>query len=192
MATSTDTPAPKPKARMGRPSLYSDELADQICKALVDADCGLQRLCETRDDFPSPATVWRWQSENTDFREKVTRAKEYQQERMIYDGIEGIEDADPEGRSGNARVAKAKASADARFKLAAKVAPRKYGERIQHDVTARRGDDAPAQESNPLDHLEPGEQAEWLRLTQLAAQRAARKQLGPASSSSSSDGGDDG
>jgi hypothetical protein len=80
------------------------------------------------------------------------------------------------------------------------MAPRQWGDRVQHDVTARRGDESPAQESNPLEHLDPGERANWLRLTQLAAQRAARQQLGSAGGSAggrvdgspSSDGGDDG
>ena len=57
----------------------------------------------------------------------------------------------------------------------AAVLKRIWPEVMKHEMTPHE-DTPPA--ANPLEHLEPAEQAEWLRLTQRAAVRAAQAQLG--------------
>ena len=105
--------------KMGRPSLYSDELAREICERVAASDVGLLWVCEA-DDMPSAATVKRWLRDRDDFRAMYVRAKEeqgaHQGERAIQTVIE---EKDP---------ARARVLFDAFKWSAAKLAPRQYGD----------------------------------------------------------------
>lgn len=104
----------------GRPSLYTDEIADAICEAIIEGGA-LYRICE-QDGFPSENTVYRWIEEKPEFREKYARARELQQDREA-DKIVVIADetTDPN---------KARLQIDARKWRASKLAPKKYGDRL--------------------------------------------------------------
>ena len=104
----------------GRPSLYTDEIADAICEAIIEGGA-LYRICE-QEGFPSENTVYRWIEEKPEFREKYTRARELQQDREA-DKIVVIADetTDPN---------KARLQIDARKWRASKLAPKKYGDRL--------------------------------------------------------------
>ena len=104
----------------GRPSLYADEIADAICEAIIEGGA-LYRICE-QEGFPSENTVYRWIEEKPEFREKYARARELQQDREA-DKIVVIADetTDPN---------KARLQIDARKWRASKLAPKKYGDRL--------------------------------------------------------------
>ncbi len=57
--------------------MYTDELADAILAELATSSAGLNSIC-AREDFPHPATVYRWVLDRPGFCEKYTRAKEHQ------------------------------------------------------------------------------------------------------------------
>lgn len=61
---------------MGRPSLYTPELADEICRRLADGE-SLLSIC--RDDaMPSRETVRRWLGVHEDFRANYALARGFQ------------------------------------------------------------------------------------------------------------------
>lgn len=59
---------------MGRPSIYSDELAETICERLSRGE-PLARICDD-EDMPDFSTVWRWERDNEEFRKLSARGRE--------------------------------------------------------------------------------------------------------------------
>lgn len=133
---------------MGRPSIYTPELGDLICERLMDGE-SLRSICSDQG-MPTKTTVFRWLQADEAFRDLYTRAREEQAEAMA-DEIVGIADevcttvrTDKHGTKdddgdGNTEVifdatavARNRLRVDARKWVAAKLKPRKYGDRIQH------------------------------------------------------------
>ncbi len=111
----------------GRPTKYSSALSDSICARLEASDTGLARMLDEAPDLPCSKTVWTWMAAKPDFSQKIAEAKERQLERMQYAGLGLIDGVDVSSPNAALSLSKAKASADVRFRLAAKIAPRKYG-----------------------------------------------------------------
>ncbi len=155
---------------VGRPTLYTDELAESICLDLATGERGLERICDETPGYPSGTTVWRWQSEREGFREKITSARERQQERLLYQVMDEAREVDPDTGNGNARVALARTLIEGTIKVAARLAPRRFGDKQAIDVTAFR---SPLTVPPPsLDHLAPSEIA-------MARQLAAKALMRP-------------
>ena len=124
------------RALPGRPTKYSRSLADEICARLEASDTGLARMLDEAPDLPCSKTVWTWMAAKPEFSQKIAEAKERQLESMQYRGVELIDGVDCAASHASVALAQAKASAEARFKLAAKIAPRKYGRQLD----AKSGD----------------------------------------------------
>lgn len=115
----------------GRPTIYSDELAAEICAeiALGNSLASIVR----RDDMPAMTTVYRWLSENSAFRELYTRAREDQADTMadIMTDIADTATADT--------VQQARLRIDTRKWIASKLKPKKYGDKVQQEITGEAG-----------------------------------------------------
>ena len=128
-------------AKRGRPSKYSNALADKICERLASGE-SLVRVCKD-PDMPGLSTVFRWLADNESFRDNYARAREVQAD-VLADEIldiadDGINDSytDDEGgeRTNYDVIARSKLRVDARKWIASKLLPKKYGERQQVDAT---------------------------------------------------------
>lgn len=107
----------------GRPSIYSEELADRICDRLADGE-SLRKIC-TDDSMPHRTTVVRWQNSNEEFAAKCARAREDQADYM--DDL--ILDVANACTNETAQADKVKISA---YQWrASKLKPKKYGERVE-------------------------------------------------------------
>jgi hypothetical protein len=62
----------------GRPTLYSQELADHIMKRIACSTCGIQELCEKDETLPSHQTIKNWTWEYPEFFARYLAAKEHQ------------------------------------------------------------------------------------------------------------------
>jgi chromosome condensin MukBEF complex kleisin-like MukF subunit len=111
----------KGTARGGRPTGYSEAIADLICDAISEGGA-LYRLCEERSDFPAERTVYRWLDTHPGFAQKYARARELQQDREA-DKIVVIADEADDAAIARLRI-------DSRKWRAAKMAPKKYGDRL--------------------------------------------------------------
>lgn len=67
-----------PKSRMGRPSLYTDELADYIIRRVATSHLGLRALCESDDKMPDASTINGWKFDKPDFFSRYLVAKQMQ------------------------------------------------------------------------------------------------------------------
>jgi len=117
---------------MGRPTIYSQEIADEICTRLANGE-SLRAICSPeRDDFmPSMGTVFRWlaDSEHLLFFEQYTRAREVQAETMA-DEIVSISDGSGSIDEKVALSARDRLRVDSRKWVASKLLPKKYGDKL--------------------------------------------------------------
>lgn len=110
---------------VSRPSILSDEVADAIFDRLSEGE-SLVQIC--RDEtMPSVRTVLRWAAENSDFGAEYAHAREAQAEHMDDKILTAAEAADKDAAAARVKV-------DAYKWRAAKLAPKKYGDKI--DVTS--------------------------------------------------------
>lgn len=104
----------------GRPSTYSDKLAEEICHLLSEG-MSLRTICEA-DNMPNRRTVMRWLDSNADFATKYARAREIgfddQADKLAVD----IE-AEPD-------VARARLKLDYAKWYLSKLAPKRYGDKV--------------------------------------------------------------
>jgi len=149
VADVTGEPQTKKEPTKGRPSLYTDELAHEICVRLGSGE-SLRKIC-LDERIPSIATVMSWLTKKPDFLEQYTRAREIQAETQ-FDELIDIVDQPPElshitDKNGelvevkfdSSYVAWMKLRVDTRKWTAARMAPKKYGEQKTpeqvHDMT---------------------------------------------------------
>ena len=138
VADVTGKPQTKEVKTMGRPSLYSEELANEICVRLGLGE-SLRKIC-LDDDMPCLASVMGWLSRKPDFLEQYTRAREIQAETQ-FDELIDIVDQPPElsyvtDKNGelvevkfdSSYVQWMKLRVDTRKWTAARMAPKKYAE----------------------------------------------------------------
>jgi len=127
---------------MGRPSDFTQEIANTICGRLAEGE-SLRAICET-DGLPDKSTVFRWLASNLAFRDQYARARELQAETLVDEILEISDDGRNdymtsmgEGeetlayRLNGEHVQRSRLRVDSRKWFASKVAPRKYGDRIQ-------------------------------------------------------------
>lgn len=78
-------------AKTGRPSAYSLEIADAICKEIATRDHSLVAIC-SRDDMLPQSMVYRWLEAHDDFRERYARARERQADFMAAQTVDIADD----------------------------------------------------------------------------------------------------
>lgn len=139
----------------GRPSIFTDEIADQILERLAAGE-SLVAICAD-EGLPSVRTVLRWADEREEFGTEYARAREAQGEYMDDLILNAASRAivDPQA---------SKVQIEAYKWRAAKLAPKRYG-----DSTTVKHADADG-EKLPLDEV-----AKFTRLAAIAAQ--ARESL---------------
>lgn len=133
---------------MGRPSLYTEELGDQICLEVATTDKGLDSICES-DEFPSSRTVYTWLIKHEEFLQKYARAKELQTQLLadqiipIADtpkiGVKTKESEDGIETTTGDMIEHRRLQIDARKWLLAKLQPKKYGDKVQAEVSGSDG-----------------------------------------------------
>ncbi len=107
--------------KMGRPSIFTQDIADEICKRMANGET--MRKIVLDDHMPPSGTVYRWLETNPNFREQYTQARSMQADcyaEMIIDEAFGSHDSS----IGRLRM-------DALKWAASKIAPKKYGDKLE-------------------------------------------------------------
>ena len=112
-----------------RPTHFSEALAAEICQRLADGEllCDICRPVR----MPSRDTVRRWQSENGPFRDRYAVARDQQADALAEEAIHIARNADAD------TVAVCRLQIDTIKWLVAKIAPRRYGEKVVPDATVK-------------------------------------------------------
>ena len=90
----------------------------------------MRNVC-SQDGMPSAFTVCKWLSENEEFSKQYARAREEQADSFADEIIDIADSVAPEA----GEVAKAKLQIDARKWKASKMAPKKYGDKVEQQIT---------------------------------------------------------
>ena len=131
---------------MSRPSAFTQEIADEICERISNGE-SLRTIC-LDEHMPGKSTVFRWLSANEAFQDHYARARELQAETLFDDVLEIADDArnDWMERRGEEDVGwavngeniqRSKLRIDARKWMAGKLQPKKYGERVEHELSGK-------------------------------------------------------
>jgi len=127
---------------MGRPSVYSDELADLICDKIANNSFGVHQICR-EEGMPSPSTVFKWLSEKPYFSDKYACARELQAELLADEIIDIADDTSNDtlihektgAEYANSEwINRSRLKVDARKWKASKLAPKKYGDKLEHSI----------------------------------------------------------
>ena len=127
----------KEKRPIGRPSKFSQDMAENICEQIANGK-SLRAIC-AEDDMPSATTVFKWLNENQDFSEQYARARDRQADYYFEEIVEIADSVEAD----SAAVAKARLQVDARKWTLSKLAPKKYGEKTELDVKSSDGSMTP-------------------------------------------------
>ena len=131
----TELQQERPK-KMGRPTKYSPELAAKILSRITEGE-SLKQI--TREpDMPGHTTVYEWLLARPDFADRYARARDEQADTLA-DEIIAIADEPPAevvddkgiSRTDSGWVTWQKNRVDARKWVAAKLKPKKYGDRLE-------------------------------------------------------------
>lgn len=137
--------------KMGRPPMFTQEIADIICNRLADGE-SLRRICKD-ENMPSKTTVFKWLADEryVNFADQYARAREAQAESLVEECLDIADDSsndyvEKENADGSKSVvvdkehiARSKLRVDTRKWWAARLAPKKYGDRLSTEVTGKDG-----------------------------------------------------
>jgi len=132
-------PAPKAKAaprkprnskvkhdKPGMPTTYTPEMGAMICDLLM-TPMSLTAVCKLPGTgIPDKANVCRWLVKIESFREMYTAAKAISIDLYVDETIDIADDVSAD----NAEISRAKLRIDSRWKTAERIAPKKYGQKI--------------------------------------------------------------
>lgn len=131
---------------IGRPSLYSDALAAEICRLMAEEGLSVRKIC-LREGMPNRMTVVHWLADarRAEFLSQYTQAREalgdFYAEETIEISDENAVTIKLDGEDVDlvldaAAIARNRLRVDARKWYASKLAPKKYGDKM--DVTVEQ------------------------------------------------------
>ena len=118
---------------VGRPSKFTQTLADDICERIANGE-SLRNICRDKS-MPDRTTVLRWVDDNNDFCDQYARACARREDSFFDDLIEIADSVTADA----AEVAKARVQIDARKWVLSRMNPKKYGDRVQQEVSGSIG-----------------------------------------------------
>lgn len=130
------------KRKRGRPSIYSEKLAAEICSRVAEGH-SLLSICKS-SDMPAVRTVFYWVQDKPEFKVQLDLAMDCRTDAMIEE-ILVIPDIEED-------VNRARLKVDTRKWIAARMKPKKYGERTIHE-----GGDAPLKVATITAEMTPEE-----------------------------------
>lgn len=139
---------PEERLKMGRPTLYTEELADLICDKIASSSWGVHRICVNNADLPDSTSVYLWLNKYPDFSRKYLQAKASQAHVLADECIEIADDTsddikiDPETGMEVCNtdfIARARLKIDTRKWMAGRLAPKIYGKLAEEPSKEKDG-----------------------------------------------------
>jgi hypothetical protein len=126
----------------GRPTIYTRELAEEICCKIATTSKGVRKLSLENNHWPAPSTIFKWRLENNEFSDLYIKAKQNQVEVFIDEILEisdevsndQIENDNGKIVANNEYINRSRLRVDTRKWLSAKLCPRLYGEKMFNET----------------------------------------------------------
>lgn len=130
---------------MGRKTEYTPEIAAEICEAIENSSKGLDAICASNPEWPCGRTVRKWLSQQPSFVPLYAQAKMKQADFLVDEIMEIADDTSSDiivkkrqdgteyETANNEWINRSRLRVDTRKWIAAKLAPRVYGEKHQTD-----------------------------------------------------------
>lgn len=132
-----------------RPSEYSDEIGTLICDRLIDGQ-SLRQICKD-EAMPAKSTIFKWLKDFPEFSDQYAHARALQMEAMAEEILDIADDTSLDTKTierkdgtevevQNAEwINRCRLQVDTRKWLMSKLAPKKYGDKIQQEVSGPNG-----------------------------------------------------
>lgn len=135
----TPTTLPSSSKKMGRPTTYTQALADRICEEIANGSS--VRTVAKSESMPAPSSIFKWLREHKEFSEQYARACEERSEAMSEDILDIADDGTNDWMEVNRRghqgwetngeaLQRSRLRVDTRKWLMSKMKPKKYGDRL--------------------------------------------------------------
>lgn len=142
MKKKDNLPTKKENKVMGRPTLYTKELCDEICFAIATSSKGLHRLCRENENFPSYKTIFNWILNNKEFLHNYEKAREAQAEYLFEEIVDIADDksndtlitGDGVPYVNKEWVQRSRLKVDARKWAASKLLPKRFGDKVGVEI----------------------------------------------------------
>jgi hypothetical protein len=126
------------KKPLGRPSIYTDQLAERICYIVATHTFGIQKLTKMYAWMPTAETIRDWRLKNALFSAQYARAKLIQADLLAEDCVDISDDdsqdtivtEDGKEIANHAVVHRSRLRIETRKWLASKLLPKQYGDRM--------------------------------------------------------------
>ncbi len=130
-------------AENGRPTLYTEKLADTICERLAGGES--MRSVSRDEKMPAMSTLFKWLREIESFSQQYAKAKTESADALVEDMLDIAdngtndwmethapnEDDAPGYRVNGEHIQRSKLRVDVRKWAASKLKPKKYGEKLE-------------------------------------------------------------
>lgn len=138
------TAAPAEARPPGRPSTFTQEIADRICERLADGE-PLRQICRD-EEMPAWRTVYDWKDADEGFAARIARAREAGHDAIAQDCLDIADETafdtlqtEHGDRPNTEWISRSKLRIETRLKLLAKWDPKRYGERQTTELTGPDG-----------------------------------------------------
>ena len=120
----------KPQAKTGRPSTYTESVAQEICRLIAEGN-SMRQVC-LAPGMPDRGTLLKWADSVPQFAHNLAHAREDCADWHADQGLEDLRDSKGQTKE---HVAAARELAKYHLSLARVIDPRRYSERIEHEHT---------------------------------------------------------
>jgi hypothetical protein len=150
---------------LGRPSGFSQEIADQVCEALAEGK-SVRTICR-QPWAPDMRTIFRWLDRFDEFRQQYARACEMRADAIFEEAleiadtcllgekrvVEGKGDKQTVTLTTADMVERSRLQVETRKWFLSKLMPKKYGDKQETQVTVINGDPDAARKSEQAERL---------------------------------------
>jgi len=137
-----------PEKKIGRPTDYTPELSGIICEMLANG-ASMRSVCRDKST-PAMTTVFKWLRENEEFKTQYDIAVEERTEAMAEDILDIADNGTNDWMEANGddnagyrlngeALQRSRLRVDTRKWHMSKMKPKKYGDKIQQEITAPEG-----------------------------------------------------
>jgi hypothetical protein len=136
--------------KAGRPTLYTEELAERICLLVATTTISIKKLCKLHPDLPNQDTIFQWRYRYSTFSDQWNKAMVFRAQLLAEEIIEISDDThgdwltDDEGKEvfNNEHFLRTKLRCENRRWMAPRLCKALYGDKSETTVNINKHEDA--------------------------------------------------